>query len=326
MKKLLIILFIIQIINLVYSLEPQISGNLQFKIDNDENIKIRFRPECEISQDISSKFSLDFDYIHNLEFKTLLSENSSQLSNHTYRAWLRFTSDKFTLRIGRQKINFGVAKLLRTLRWFDTIDPTDPQKESVGVDALISNYFFSGNQNILFWVIDSSKGAIKGNESVASSDNLEPGFRFQFPWRNAEIGFNSHHRKSVTDDKINKYAADIFLDYYLGMWSEISYNDFSESCTYTFGSDYTISFLKGIHILAEYQKINERDNWAYSVDLPISIFDQISFIYFISEDINNLNVNWVRSYDDFSGYVFYTFNKFNAKEENIIGINISYNF
>jgi hypothetical protein len=327
MKKTIIIFFLFQILCFAYSLEPEISGNLQLKIDNDENMQINFRPECEFSHNLSPDYILDLDYIHEIQLNTLLSENSSQLNAHTYRAWLRFSSDNFTLRIGRQKINFGPAKLLRTLRWFDTIDPVDLQKESAGVDALVSNYYFSGNQNILLWVIDSPEGSIKGNETVAGSDNYEPGFRFQFPWKAAEIGFSAHHRISENNDKINKYATDIFVDYYLGIWSEISYNDFSKFHTYTLGCDYSISVLNGFHLVAEYQQQNDiRGCWAYSVDYPISIFDQFSIIYFTSNLSKNITINWQRSYDDFSAYLFYNLSKFDTIEKNVIGINIFYCF
>jgi len=35
-----------------------------------------------------------------------------------YRGWIRYSGSQFEARVGLQKINFGPAQLLRSLKWF----------------------------------------------------------------------------------------------------------------------------------------------------------------------------------------------------------------
>ena len=45
-----------------------------------------------------------------------------QSSIDPYRIWLRYQINKWEFRAGLQKIDFGVAQLLRPIQWFNQID------------------------------------------------------------------------------------------------------------------------------------------------------------------------------------------------------------
>ena len=85
-------------------------------------------------------------------FTTFDSNNIVDVTNKLeikpYRVWLRFATTKFEARIGLQKINFGPARILRSLMWFDQIDPRDPLQFTSGVYGLRMRYDFQNNTNI----------------------------------------------------------------------------------------------------------------------------------------------------------------------------------
>ena len=329
MKRLIIISILLLAYFKVSALEHSWSNTLQAMLNNDNCLTIDYKPELQISQQISENYFIDFDFIHALNFQTDFDTSNSELNNQTYRAWLRLAGDHFSLRGGRQKINFGPARLLRTLRWFDTLNPLDPRQESTGVDALMARYYFLDNQNIWFWLIDCEKGEMKGNESLASGENIEPGFRVQIPWDSAEFGLSAHHRRLESQEDQTKIAGDFFIDYILGFWGEYSYQIQTDQNKnqFTLGTDYTVSFITGLHFTGEYyQGVNDQAQLALSLDFPVSIFDTAMISYFYQEDGASVSANWQRTYDQFSWYLIMSHSDYFDKTKNSINVNVSYNF
>lgn len=67
-----------------------------------------------------------------------------------YRLKLRYAAPRWEVQAGLQKINFGPAKLLRSLMWFDQIDPRDPLGVTSGIWGVSARYYTLNNTN--FWV------------------------------------------------------------------------------------------------------------------------------------------------------------------------------
>ena len=111
-----------------------------------------------------------------------------------YRAYLRLSADRFEVRAGLQKINFGSATLLRPLMWFDKMDPRDPLQITDGVYALLGRYYFQNNANAWFWFLYGNPST-KGWEAVSTAAKKpEWGGRIQLPVPKGELAVSFHHR------------------------------------------------------------------------------------------------------------------------------------
>ncbi len=246
-----------------------------------------------------------------------------------YRAWLRYSSPQFEIRGGLQKINFGSAKILRPLMWFDQLDPRDPLQLTDGVYALLARYYFLNNANIWLWGLYGNNEP-KGWEQVATYKNTpEFGGRVQMPALSGEMALTYHHRYSsaLTDpmftfwDKAseNRLGIDANFDYVIGFWGEASYTNTSIEQETQFnqlllnaGADYTFGIGNGLYVIYEqlfstfYKNtfdIKDANKFSLlSASYPISVFDNISYIMYYNWD-NELFFNFInyqRQYNNIS--------------------------
>ena len=264
-------------------------------------------------------------------FTTFDSNNIVDVTNKLeikpYRVWLRFGTTKFEARIGLQKINFGPARILRSLMWFDQIDPRDPLQFTSGVYGLRMRYDFQNNTNISLWGLYGNKNP-KGWEVFGTKDQTpEIGGRIQYPIGNSELAVSGHYR-DIRQEGIseNRIALDGFWDVGIGLWFEsviahISFEDSNRIDYHSFltlGTDYTFGIGNGITATLEHLlrsignrtfSANERYNTsAISLSYPVGIMDALSlFSYYDwnSEMLFNF-LTWQRTYDywtiQFSGY------------------------
>ena len=222
-------------------------------------------------------------YIPHLNYSILLNENdvlNSELlfntyyetnfksGNHnfkTYRAILRYSSTQSEIQIGLQKIEFGPARLLRSLMWFDRVDPRDPLNLTDGVYALRYKYSFLDNSMLWFWCLFGNTDNT-GYEILATAKNApEFGGRLQMPLLSGEIAATFHTRKvdaMVYDYSENRYALDGHWDAGIGLWFEAVFQQsISDLVAYkwnrmtTLGTDYTIPEGSGIYVMAEHMNI-----------------------------------------------------------------------
>ncbi len=221
-----------------------------------------------------------------------------------YRLWLRVSGEQSELRLGRQKINFGPALLLRPLMWFERIDARDPLQLTTGVDALLFRYYYQNNANFWIWTL-LSNGKTKGWESEATVKNApEYGGRLQYPLGKGEIATTFHYRR-IAKDRFTGNAADEYRlafdgkwDYVAGIWFSLSsfYRTpssriFRYFTLFTAGADYTFSIGNGLHVIAEHLWMNAgpvlfsgltaRELSGLSLDYPLSLVDTIRMVVFI---------------------------------------------
>lgn len=246
-----------------------------------------------------------------------------------YRFWLRFSGDRFELRAGLQKINFGSASMLRPLMWFDRVDPRDPLKLTTGVYGLLGKYYFRNNANIWLWSLIGNKST-KGWESVASrSSRPETGGRIQLPVPRGEIAFTYNNRMAVfpadwspplTGKRTfveDRAGLDTKLDLGVGIWAEgtVTHRSTPDLASYekalTIGMDYTFKVGEGLNMIAEHMIIDDSQKFfssdknisftGLSVSLPLSVITRTGVIIFY---------DWKNNYWYRFGSLSFTFDNF----------------
>src|SRR6056297_1659755 len=129
--------------------------NLNFGDEFTSQSGLRYIPELSSEYLINKTWKLDAEASANIYGVGTYAADQwdSDRKIKPYRLWLRLSSDRFIVRGGLQKINFGSASLLRPLMWFDQIDPRYPLQLTDGVYGLLTKYYFLNNANIWFWVL-----------------------------------------------------------------------------------------------------------------------------------------------------------------------------
>lgn len=254
-----------------------------------------------------------------------------------YRSWVRLSGERYEVRLGLQRINFGPARILRSLKWFDQIDPRDPLSLTDGVYALLGRYYFPNNSNIWVWGLYGNDD-LKGMEIFKTDeDRPEFGLRYQIPVANGEIAFTYHNRRvdrewwnsrsskvpvfhnegTLLDGLEQRYALDGSFDVGIGLWFEFVMSHLkrdSNNSLYTsyltLGADYTFDIASGVHVLAEhFIEASGRDVWSHDTDSEISalsidfstgILDTVTILTYYDWQEKDLypNVSWQRTYDD----------------------------
>lgn len=285
---------------------------------------ILYIPEMKISNPLNMGKNVDLDCSWSFQ-----SDFSSLTRGKLYRGWLRTFNDHGELRAGLQKINFGPAKLLRTLMWFDTIDPRDPMQLTDGVNGILGRYYFKNNANIWAWGLAGNNN-LKGLELFQTdTSKMEWGGRYQFPVPEGEFAFSYNHRyvnkaswnsrmfPLMNDGLENRYAVDGSWDLGPGVWFEASVGitNLTEHSAvyerlYTIGSDYTLNIGPGVHILAEHfvrgsgPNLNELKPLntlsAAQVDFQLNMLDHLYAIAYFDWEKQKLYpyVRYQRSYDN----------------------------
>ena len=293
-------------------------------VSNDEwRAGMRYIPELGISHRLAEGKNIDAE----ISLKATCSEDDTNMK--LYRSWLRYATEQFEIRLGLQKINFGPARILRTLMWFDQVDARDPLELTDGVYALLGRYYFLNNANIWVWGLYGNDD-LKGLEVYETDrDKVESGGRFEFPVTKGEMALTFNQRyvdpadweekmlSPLSDGLENRYAVDGSWDLGVGLWFEASAGEIKINGEESFwqelltvGADYTLDLGPGIHLLGEHSvkstgpKIDDQDNVsrisALSLDLSISMLDSLNAIgyYDWRENKTYTYLGWKRTYDN----------------------------
>lgn len=239
-----------------------------------------------------------------------------------YRANLGYNTNQTQARVGLQKINFGQAILLRPLRWFDRVDPTDPLQLSEGIYALRFRYDALNSANCWIWLLYGNDDT-KGYELLPTAeDTIETGGRFQYPLFHGDLAVTVHTRKvdgsfyRIADFRENRFGLDGRWDIVVGLWFETSLaqqktdhfpNDWTKRGT--IGLDYTVDIGNGLYALAEHMvaaSSKEALQWhgtenvsAFSMRYPLGLMDSVKAIgyYAWNQDNYYQYLEWSRAYD-----------------------------
>jgi hypothetical protein len=319
---------------------------------------VRLLPTLSIGKNLNSNLKFDselsFDSYLNYQY-TGSGNDDSDSKIKAYRLWIRLSTERFELRAGLQKINFGSASMLRPLMWFDHIDPRDPLQLTDGVYGLLGRYYFQNNTNAWLWVLWGNDKT-KGWETVPSAKKIpEFGGRMQFPVSKGEVAVSYHHRTAnlagalnpadihgASDYPEDKIGLDGKWDIGPGVWAEYSLTHSKPDSAYfqpwtklfTLGIDYTFSLGNGLYVASEFFRystageiFNAGLNQTFSsltVNYPVGINKIGSIIYYNWTDKTWYRfINLQRQSDNWTYYIFLFWNpeKF-AIYNNISGNNM----
>jgi len=290
----------------------------------------RYLPQLNYQIELPKSRLIDFEASANLYGDAGFKSFESVYTNgkiKPYRAWVRYSSHQFEIRVGLQKINFGSATLLRPLMWFDRIDARDPLRLTNGVYAALARYYFLNNINLWVWALYGNNHT-KGWEIIKTNANYpELGGHFQWPVPKGEAALSFNHRIADSRelngeipiyDKIseNKIGFDTKLDLGFGCWFEGSWvsknkdlGKFTNQEMINLGIDYTLGIGNGLninleHLIASYDKhafafANATNFTGLSANYPIGIIDNLQTIIYYDWSNKSLYsfVNWYRQYD-----------------------------
>ena len=226
--------------------------------------------------------------------------NSLNINNEKpHRYWVRYSSEKLEARLGLQKIIFGPSQVLRTLSWFDTLDPEDPTGQTEGVEAFRLHYFPSNTVSLWTWLISNDK------------DTLSIGGRGELSTSLGEWGLTCH-QDPYKSGKHNRLALDYRYDGFIGFWNEsaIIQSDNMDINMVTVGADYTLPIGNGILVMTESMYISSKDNiltssqtfTSFMASMPMGMFYNLMLISTLHWDENN-SYNYLRfssGFDSFS--------------------------
>jgi hypothetical protein len=318
----------------------------------------RFLPTLSIGKNLKNnlKFDSELSFDSYLDYHFTGSNNDASDSKiKPYRLWIRLSTERFELRAGLQKINFGSASMLRPLMWFDHIDPRDPLQLTDGVYGLLGRYYFQNNANAWLWVLWGNDKT-KGWETIPTvRKDPELGGRMQFPVPKGEVAVSYHHRTADLAGVLNpseihgaasypedKIGLDGKWDIGPGVWAEYSLTHSKPDSAYfppwtklfTLGIDYTFGLGNGLYAASEFFRyssageiFNSGINQTFSsltVNYPIGINKIGSIIYYNWTDKSWYRfINLQRQSDNWTYYLFLFWNpeKF-AIYNNISGNNM----
>lgn len=308
----------------------------------------RFVPTLTGKFETTKISSFDFEVSLNINgyatYKDFTNENASVVLK-PYRVWMRYATDKFELRGGLQKINFGQARLFRPLMWFDGMDVRDPLQLTDGVYGLLGKYFFDNNGSIWAWGLIGNKNTKGWELNPTEQWKPELGGRLEMPVLNGETALTANFRKVHTPILYSSRWNDYLLlnesrigldgkwDLGIGLWFESSTTITQKNNVLTphfqdmwnVGIDYTFPVGNGLGATVEYLRYHAGEQFfinGTSLNLigtmfsyPVSIIDNLSAMLFFVPLQNILfnYITWSRTYDKWSFYAIGFWNPSNSQ-------------
>ncbi|MDP3058727.1 MAG: hypothetical protein Q8N36_04655, partial [bacterium] len=261
-----------------------------------------------------------------------------------YRAWMRYSTNQFELRLGLQKINFGSANMLRPLMWFDQVDPRDPLQLTDGVWGLLARYYFLNNANLWLWGLWGNTGSKTWEIGKTNQKFPELGGRFQNPVPRGEVAMSYHYRLADTRDfsdstliftgiPENRFGVDGKWDLGVGLWLEAAWINKSKNVGFStnqeiinMGVDYTFGIGNGLNVTFESLLFAlDSKPFAFSrkivfsglaANYPLGLFDNLSGIVYF-DWTNNAAYNFVTWRKQFGKFDLFLMTYWNPDKYNL---------
>jgi len=282
----------------------------------------RYLPELTIEQPFSMEKFSDLEISCNMFLRYQSDTPALSAEAELYRLKFRVATPQTETRLGLQKINFGPAQLLRSLRWFDQLDPRDPQQLTDGVTALLFRYTALNNANLWLWGLYGND-ELRGNDLLPSTDHQpEFGGRTQFPIVEGELAVTAHTRRvnagslHLPDFQEQRVALDGRWEKGIGMWFEamLQHQDAAQlpyqwTNMTTLGGDYTFGVGNGLAFTLEHLIVSfadapfglsdNRHATAWLLSYPLGLFDSVQAIgsYDWEHEQFSHDASWQRMYD-----------------------------
>jgi len=219
---------------------------------------LHYIPEFRVDYQMKSELRLGMDAALDV-YNYSIGDSLMEFDAATYRLSVRYDSPNTQVRLGLQKINFGPAKMLRVLQWFDQLDVRDPLALSSGVWAGLGRHYFDNGTDLRLWVMAEAPNSYRDNLQPIDDKPLDIGGRFEYPLPQGTLGLTVHQLdlKEVSGITETRAALDFRMDAVLGIWSEsmISRVNISTSqmdiMTVMGGLDYTFGIGNGLYVAFE---------------------------------------------------------------------------
>lgn len=340
-RYLLVFCFFHLTINAQFEFDGQLLGQTNFGLENKGSkfIGARYLPSLNLKKKVDSLSSFAFQISGNFDvtqFLTRYEDNDSSSNIAPYRVWFRYQVKNWEFRVGLQKIDFGVAQLLRPIQWFNQIDPRDPLGLTNGVNGLLIRHYFKNNSNLWLW-------GLYGNDKQRGFDALptikdipEFGGRFQTFVPKGEAAISYHYRQTGGNSTLgidtfqspeHRIGFDTKLDLVLGVWTEATFIHKTENIglltnqfLLNIGIDYTFGIGKGLTLSKEYLFSKYSDNElnsslssgisALSFNYPLSFFSTLSALVYQqwNNDKQTFMINYQHQFSNLSGYFIFYYN------------------
>ena len=286
----------------------------------------RYLPALEYQNALSEAWDYDVEIRWQVQWGGQLDtlDNSGLLAD-AYRVALNLQSASSEYVIGLQKINFGPARLLRPLMWFDSVNPTDPLALTSGVTGISAKFHYDFGWSSQAWLFLPDDPI--GWEGLADQEGtFETGGRIGIPNNLGQFGLSTHWRiadaSSFSPDDPDLYEGRIgmdgFWDVGIGLWVESVYKNqqfsdgpFLQQLQSTIGADYTFWIGNGILIMTEHMLINIWDSPVIDdtnrlistimTSYSPTMFDQFSLLFFMDWETETplAYLSWGQTYDSF---------------------------
>ena len=325
---LLVMLFPSAVFSGVDFFNGQLSGTAGYNNNpgGKTEFSLRYIPETRVSYGKDKEKGIDAE----MSLKAVVSSTGTYGSAgmDLYRLSLRYFTPVFEARFGLQKINFGPARIFRSLMWFDRIDPRDPFGITSGVTGMLLRYYMKNNSNIWAWFLVPGNET-KGLEAIKTDKHHgELGARAQVPVEKGEVGISFNGRyvdlddwifkmgSVISDGREMKVAFDGSWDLGIGLWFEAALNNniiTSSSNMFTgfltAGADYTLGnclfvtleqFFSNSGSALDELTFN-RSFTGILASYPVSVFDNVNAIIYY-DWMNNkayLFAGYQRTFDNF---------------------------
>jgi hypothetical protein len=321
--------------------ENQVSSYATVNLSNPVKYQFggRYIPTLSIADSTKNNYKFDSEISLSAYGNVFFIDNKFEEADgeiKPYRFWVRYSTGRFELRLGLQKINFGSATVFRPLMWFDKIDVRDPLQLTDGVYGILGRYYFKNNTNIWLWSLYGNDEPM-GWETVPSRWQVpEFGGRIQQPVPKGEIALSYHHREadysagydtipSASQDHFpeNKIGFDGKFDLGPGIWFEyvIKRNDPGNMLVtkwetyFDLGIDYTFAVGNGLTLSSEYFRYNNADVFgnallkntftSLSASYPFGLMNSITAIVYYNFEPGEWShfISFQRKYDLWSFYL-----------------------
>ena len=220
---------------------------------------MRYIPQIRMDHQVSSSTRLGFDAAVDV-YNHSLGDSLVTMDGELYRFTFRYDTPNTQVRIGLQKINFGPARMLRVLQWFDQLDPRDPLALSPGVWAVMGRYYFENGANIRAWSMIDAPEPWRDSWGNQSEGPWDIGGRLEYPLPAGTLGLTLHQLDigDVSGISESRAAMDVRLDAVVGIWSELmiaktehANSDPLGKLTAMVGVDYSFGIGNGLYVALE---------------------------------------------------------------------------
>ncbi len=219
---------------------------------------MRYIPQLRLDHQVNSSTRLGFDAAVDI-YNYSLGDSLVEMDGDLYRFTLRYDTPKTQVRVGLQKINFGPARMLRVLQWFDQLDPRDPLALSPGVWAGMGRYYFENGANIRLWTMVDAPDPQRDYWGDMDKWPWDMGARLEFPISAGTLGLTAHSMDVLQHSQVteNRLALDARFDAVVGLWSEAMFSRTEEpfhqwdKISVMAGVDYTFGLGNGLYTALE---------------------------------------------------------------------------